>query len=143
MYFAWKLKPTQKATIGDPDQKTMFGISAEDAVRDALKLRIEYSVVSESFRKEGHFLPRDKSVENDGPLYKAAASSQPVEDECNLDLGQASGKYRVWAIPLWTAEKEQGARGECSVAAVLRPIAVLRPAKKRNLSDGPTLFVEP
>ncbi len=140
VFFTWKLKPTQKGIAGNPNQTNLFGISAEDALREALRLRIEYSVTSESFKAEGLFLPKDKSVENDGPIYRAASTGLPVDDQCHLDLGQASGTYRVSAIPLWTAEDQLGATGENTVAALLRPVSVRRPAKKRGAGSGPTLF---
>lgn len=140
VFFTWKLKPTQKGIIGNPNQSNLFGMSAEEELREALRLRIEYSVASESFKAEGHFLPKDKSVANDGPIYRAASTGLPVDDQCHLDLGQASGTYRVSAIPLWTAEDQLGAAGENTVAALLRPVAVRRPAKKRGGSNGPGLF---
>lgn len=142
VYFGWKLKPTQERTIGNRDQRNLFSGTSDDARREALKLRIEYTVPSEAFRSDGHYLPKDKSVESDGPIYRAAASGEPMDDECRLDLGQASGTYRVSAVPLWTAEANLGAAGECSVAAVLRPIAVHRPPKKRRAQEGPGLFGE-
>jgi len=140
VFFTWKLKPTQKGTVGNADQKSLFGISTEDAVRDVLKLRIEYSVASELFKADGPFLPKDKSVRNDGPIYRAASTGLPVDDQCYLDLGQASGTYRISAIPLWTAEDQLGARGENTVAALLRPVSVRKPAKKRNSRGDPMLF---
>lgn len=140
VFFTWKLKPTQKGIIGNPNQSNLFGMSAEEELREALRLRIEYSVASESFKAEGHFLPKDKSVANDGPIYRAASTGLPVDDQCHLDLGQASGTYRVSAIPLWTAEDQLGAAGENTVAALLRPVAVRRPAKIRGGSNGPGLF---
>ncbi len=140
VFFTWKLKPTQKGTIGNANQKNLFGISAEDELRDALRLRIEYSIASESFKTEGYFLPKDKSVENDGAIYRAASTGLPVDDQCHLDFGQASGTYRVSAIPLWTAENQLGATGENTVVAVLRPVSVRRPAKKLGVGDGPSLF---
>lgn len=139
VFFIWKLKPTQKGTVGNSAQTNFFGISAEDELREALRLRIEYSVASESFKADGHFLPKDKSVENDGPIYRAAATGLPVDDQCHLDLGQAAGTYRVSAIPLWTAEDQRGAAGENSVAAILFPVSVRRPAKKQSYT-GPGLF---
>lgn len=140
VFFTWKLKPTQKGNVGNLNQSNLFGISPEDALREALRLRIEYSVASATFKAEGHFLPKDKSVENDGPIYRAASTGLPVDDQCHLDLGQASGTYRVSAIPLWTAEDQLGAAGENTVAALLRPVTVRRPAKKRGQVDGPSLF---
>ncbi|MDZ4685293.1 MAG: ImmA/IrrE family metallo-endopeptidase [Planctomycetaceae bacterium] len=140
VFFIWKLKPTQKGTVGNPNQINLFGISAEDELREARRLRIEYSIASETFKADGHFLPKDKSVENDGPIYRAAATGSPVDDQCHLDFGQASGTYRVSAIPLWTAQDELGASGEQAVAAILRPVSVRRPVKKRSKDTGPGLF---
>lgn len=140
VFFAWKLKPTQKGTIGNPNQTNLFGISAEDELREALRLRIEYSVASESFKTEGHFLPKDKSVENDGPIYQAALTGLPADDQCHLELGQASGTYRISAIPLWTAQEQLGSAGENTVAALLRPVAVRKTAKRQTKNTGPGLF---
>ena len=139
-YFTWKLKPTQLSTIGNRDQRNLFGDSPEDLIREALRLRIEDSVPSPAFREAGHFLPGDKSVESDGPIYQAALTGEPADGECHLDLGQASGTYRVWAVPLWTPSEDRGAAGEWMVAAVLRPVTVRKPPKKRGISEGPSLF---
>jgi hypothetical protein len=141
VFFVWKLKPTQKGTVGRQDQGNLFGVTPEEEINDALRLRIEYAVTSETFKAEGHFLPRDKSVSNEGPIYLAASAGCPAEGECDLDLGRASGVYRVWAIPLWTADDLLGANGENSVAAILRPISVNKPKRKKNNNGGDGLFV--
>ena len=127
VFLTWKLKPTQKATVGRKDQGNLFGVTPEDEVREALRLRIEYTVMSEAFKADGHFLPKDKSVENDEPIYRAASTGNPAEDECFLDLGQAAGTYRVWAIPLWTPDDQMGSNGENTVAAILRPMTMCKP----------------
>ena len=142
VFLSWKLKPTQKGTVGRADQGNLFGVTHEEQIRDALRLRIEYTAMSEAFKAQGHFLPKDKSVENDGPLYHAASTGRPAEDECQLDLGQASGRYRVWAIPLWTANDQVGANGENAVAAILRPVSVRKPQRRKNNSGGARLFDE-
>jgi hypothetical protein len=142
VFLSWKLKPTQKGTVGRQDQGNLFGVTAEEEIRDALRLRIEYAAMSEAFKADGLFLPKDKSVENDGPIYRAASTGCPADDECNLDLGQASGKYRVWAIPLWTADDQLGANGENAVAAILRPISVHKPQRRKTNSGGARLFEE-
>lgn len=139
-FFSWKLKPTQKGIIGNPAQTNLFGISPEDEVRDAIRLRIEYAVPSVSFTSAGFFLPKDKSVDNDGPIYRAASTGQPVDDECHLDLGQASGTYRIAVVPLWTSREDMGASGEHTVAAVLRPLAVRPSKKRRTVQAGSSLF---
>ena len=143
VFFVWKLKPTQKSTVGRKEQGNLFGISADEEKRDALRLRIEYTAPSESFKAQGHFLPRDKSIENDGPIYQAASTGLPAEGECNLDLGQASGTYRVWAIPLWTGEGQHGANGENTVAAILRPLVVQKPHRKKHADNARVLFDDP
>jgi hypothetical protein len=140
VFFSWKLKPTQKSIVGRKDQGNLFGVTPEQELRDAIRLRIEYTAVSESFKASGHFLPKDKSVENDGPIYLAASTATPAEDECFLDLGQAAGTYRVWAIPLWTANDQRGANGENTVAAILRPTTVGKPPRKQKGGTGPMLL---
>lgn len=142
VFFTWKLKPTQKSTVGRQDQGNLFGVTPEEEIREALRLRIEYTVVSESFKAAGHFLPKDKSVENDGPIYRAAATATPTEGECYLDLGQASGTYRVWALPLWTSDDQKGSSGESIVAAILRPATMRKPQRRNKGNNGRLLFNE-
>jgi Zn-dependent peptidase ImmA (M78 family) len=143
VFLTWKLKPTQKATVGRKDQGNLFGVTPEEEVREALRLRIEYTAMSETFKADGHFLPKDKSVENDGSIYRAASTGNPAEDECFLDLGQAAGTYRVWAVPLWTANDQRGSNGENTVAAILRPRTIRKPYRKKQGSIGSLLFGEP
>ena len=88
--------------------------------------------MSEAFKADGHFLPKDKSVENEGPIYGAASTGNPAEGECFLDLGQAAGTYRVWAVPLWTPDDQLGSNGESTVVAVLMPIAIHKPQRKKR-----------
>lgn len=139
VYFAWKLKPTQKRTIGRPEQTSLLGTDPAAEMRAASRLRIEYTIPSEGFSAEGHFLPKDKSVENDGPIYEAAATGYPFDGECHLDLGQAAGLYRVHAVPLWTPDDQLGPGGENAVAAILRPLQIRVPKKKVSVA-GPSLF---
>jgi hypothetical protein len=141
VFFSWKLKPTQKPTIGNRSQSNLFGESADERIRDAMKLRIEYTITSSAFRTAGHFLPNDKSVPNEGPVYQAALTGIPTDGEYHFDFGQASGKYMVWAIPLWTSNEQLGAKGENAVAALLTPLSVQRPRNMRRESGkGRSLF---
>jgi hypothetical protein len=135
----WKLKPTQMGRVGRTDQTNMFDISAEEEHRNALKLRVNYTIPSASYAASGQFLARDKSVKSEGPLFQAASSGKPVDGEGELDLGQARGTYRIHAIPLWTPSEERGPNGENAVAAVLKPLSVSQP-KKKKLNNGPSLF---
>jgi len=139
VFFSWKLKPTQQRTIGVVNQSNLFGTDpAEDAHR-AKRLRLDYSISSRSFAQAGHYLPPDKSVENDGPLYEAAATGRPCEGECRLDLGPAAGQYRVLAVPVWTDDEDLGPDGENSVSAIIQPLEV-KPSAARWVQSGPTLF---
>lgn len=138
VFFVWKLKPSQKATVGRPDQLNLLGQSPADEIRGALRLRIDYAIPSPAFTASGLYLPRDKSVGSEGPLYQAAATGRPADGECHLDLGQSRGAYRVNAVPLWTADEDAGPKGEHAVAAILRPLAVR--AKKKASPSGPGLF---
>lgn len=140
VFFAWKLKPTQKAIVGRKDQGNLFGITPEEEVRDALRLRIEYAIISDSFKASGYFLPKDKSIDNDGPIYQAASTGNPSEGECFLDLGQAAGTYRVWAIPLWTPDDQVGSMGENAVAGILRPKSVCTPRRQKKGNAGASLI---
>jgi hypothetical protein len=139
VFFAWKLKPTQEQTIGRRDQTNLFGIDPKEEAKACWKLRIDYSISSPAFAGAGHFLPRDKSVEAEGP-FAAAASGSCADAECRVDLGGARGLYRVWALPIYTPAEERGPRGELAVVAILEPLDVKRPkktapTKERSLFD--------
>lgn len=142
VFFTWKLKPVQKGVVDNEKQINLFGISHEDQVRDALQLRIDYSIPSESFSRLGHYLPPEKSIKNDGPIFEASATRYCVDGECYLDFGPASGTYAVMAIPLPTDRDQRGPNGEYSVAAIVRPVVVQKAKKKRSalLENSPTLF---
>jgi hypothetical protein len=139
VFFAWRLKPTQKGVVGRPDQLNLFGLSPADEIRGALRLRVQYSIPSPAFAASGLYIPRDKSVENCGPLYAAGSTCEPADGVCHLELGQARGTYRVQAVPLWTAEEELGPRQERAVAAILRPTNSIKP-RKDVVVRGPGLF---
>lgn len=140
VFLVWKLKPTQKRSLKDANNPNLFGINSEGALSHALKLRIEYSVASDTFKAEGLYLPKDKSVENEGPIYEAASTGMPTDGECQLDLGQASGIFRVSAVPLSTTAGQVGIATGNTVAAILRPLSIRRQAKKRGIGNGPMLF---
>jgi hypothetical protein len=132
VFFSWKLKPTQKGTVGNADQRNLFGISPEEEIRAAIQLRIDYPIYSEAFRELGHFLPSEKSVDRSSPIYEAAATCRCVDAEAYLDFGQASGAYAVMAIPLPTEPASRGPNEEYNVAAILEPIKVKAPTRRRS-----------
>lgn len=135
VFFSWKLKPTQRPRIGNPAQGNLFGLTPEAEVQAARRLRIEYFIPSQKFSGDGLYLPKEKSVASEGPLYEAARSRQPVDGESHLDLGTASGAYAVHAIPLWTPSAETGPEGEGGVAAILRPLRIRAPRKNVQSSQ--------
>jgi hypothetical protein len=139
LFLSWKLKPTEQGRVGRSDQANMFGITPQEETRDAIRLRVDYAIVSESFAESGRFVPRDKSLESEGPVYRAALSGQPVDGEGPLDLGPAKGMYRINAIPLWTPNDERGPKGENAVGAIIKPVGV-RQQKRKDVSAGPGLF---
>jgi hypothetical protein len=139
VFFSWKLKPTQQPTIGNKSQTDLFGADPAEIALSAKKLRLDYSIPSPSFIQAGHYLPADKSVLNDGPLYTAASSGQPCEDNFWLDVGPSAGLYRVLAIPVWTNDPDLGPNGENAVGAIIEPIDV-KPSKRRSVSSGRGLF---
>lgn len=141
VFLSWKLKPTERSTVGNLEQRNLFDLDPAEEARRAMKLRIDYSIASEAFRQAGHYLPTDKSVESDGPLYAAACSRAGAEGECELTLGQAAGRYRVIAIPVWTDAACLGPAGENAVAAILEPVQIQKSKRKHGSAlDGPSLF---
>jgi hypothetical protein len=140
VFFSWKLKPVEYGTVGRLNQQNLLGLDPMEEARQAKKLRIDYTIPSGAFRQAGHFLPEDKSVVNDGPLYTAAASGRGCEEEWDLALGQAAGRYRIIALPVWTPVGERGPKGENAVAAIMEPLSVSRPKKKARQDAHPSLF---
>ena len=49
IFLFWKLKPTQQRTLGNPNQKALFGMDAAEVARRARKLRLDYSIPSPGF----------------------------------------------------------------------------------------------
>ena len=121
VFFSWKLKPTQQRTIGLPDQGHLFGDAAELA-RQAKKLRVDYSIPSEKFAAAGCFIPNDKSVPSEGPIFEAASNGRPSDDVCRLDFGRIIGRFKVLALPVWTADDDVGPTGENAVAAIVEAL---------------------
>ena len=123
IFLSWKLKPSQ-GRIGNRNQHNLFHKDPAELARQAKRLRLDYAIPSPSFAAGGHYWPRDKSVESAGPLYEAAATGMPCDGECRLDLGPAAGRYRVMAIPVWTADGDIGPAGEGAVAAIVEPLEI-------------------
>lgn len=140
VFFSWKLKPTQRGRIGCDGQPSLFGSAPQEELRDAIRLRIEYVVPSQSFKSAGYFLPKDKSVAMDSPICRVGSTGIPTDDECFLNLGQAAATYRLSALPLWTAEDDQGPNKENAVVALLWPVSIQQANRRSKNSINATLF---
>jgi hypothetical protein len=139
VFLSWKLKPTQQRTIGNLNQRNLFGTAPVDHARRAKRLRLDYSIPSPEFVQSGHYIPTDKSVENDGPLYETASTGRSCDGEGRLDLGPAQGRYRIIAVPLWTDDQDLGPAGENAVGAIIEPLDI-KSAKGNSAQSGPNLF---
>jgi hypothetical protein len=135
VFFSWKLKPTQKQTIGNLKQTSLFGIDPADLALQSKRLRLDYSIPSPRLLQAGAYLPPDKSIENHGPLFMAASTGQPCDGECWLDLGRFAGTYQVLAIPVWTDDEDLGPNGENGVGAIIEPINMSPSGKKASHGD--------
>jgi AraC-like DNA-binding protein len=133
VFLSWRLKPSERRRL-NPDQQNLFAVP-EDAL-PRKKLRLDYSIPSQAALEAGHYLPPHKSVEHAGPLYEAAVGN-PCEGEYSLDLGPAAGKYRIIAVPVWTADEDLGPNGENAVGAIIEPITR---RTKQATTLGPRLF---
>ena len=124
VFLTWKLKPTQKKTVGKPGEKDLFGTDAEEEALLLRKLRIEYSIFSPAFEALGIHIPSDKSVESAGVIYEAASKEDCFDGEEHLDLGPCRGRFKIRAIPLYTEHGELGPRGEKAVVVVIQPLGM-------------------
>lgn len=124
VFLSWKLKPTQKKRFASEQHSLLHTDPAQEALR-AKKLRIDYSIASRGFAGAGYYLPADKSVDNDGPLYEAAWIGRPCEGECVLNLGSMKGRYRVLAVPIWTDDQGMGPDGQNAVGAIIEPVQIV------------------
>ena len=140
VFLSWKLKPTQEAVVGREESRGLFGITAAEEIRDALKLRIDYAIPSESFAAAGRFFP--------------ATSQSRTTVRCTPQPHPAS---RVTGSALWSSARRTartastpsrsgrptvsgGPRREYAVAAVVRPVAVQQPRRKRRNRRGQASF---
>src|SRR5262249_7375834 len=119
-------------------QLCIFSSDPATDARASWKLRVDYAIPSPSFADAGHFVPKDKSVDSDGPLADAGRGTA-TDAECWLDLGGIAGMFRVSAIPLPTPREDRGPGDEHSVVAILEPLE-LKVAKNSASQDHPSLF---
>lgn len=122
VFFSWKLKPTEaRATNRHRNQQDMFPDLGR--VQPAPMLRVDYPILNDGFRRKcTDHIPKDKSVQSEGPIYIASTTQTLVDGRCQLDLGTANGTFDISALPIFTPDDNTGPNSACSVVAVLRPV---------------------
>ncbi len=120
VFFSWKLKPTEKSRVKqDRSQGQLFGAPP----KIERKIRVDYAILNAGFESQaGSHIPKDKSIESDGPIYLAASEQICVDDVCFLNLGPVRGRFKTHAMPNYTTGENLGPKGEFSVAAVIEPV---------------------
>lgn len=122
VFFSWKLKPTEiRQRANDRRQRCMF---PDDELPEAQpKLRVDYAILNDGFaRKFGNHIPKDKSIQSEGPIYASSMMQEPRDGSFFLDLGRLARDLTVYAVPIYTPEESVGPGGGVSVVAVLQPL---------------------
>ena len=140
VFLEWKLKPKQSATWeGVLACEMLLGIDPGEEVEGRKRLRVDYAIVSGSFRdRYTSFIPPDKSIDDRSVIYEASCSRDHRDAEEWLDLGSVRGTFRLNAIPFPTPPEYRGPGGEFMVAVVLWPVN--KGKKRSSASATPTLF---
>ena len=95
-----QLKPVEERRR-EVDRVQLRLIELEDTDYEAIKkMRVTYTRPSDSFRRDGGFIPPDKSVAEDSCVYSAAVSGNLEIAEEDLELGGRVRTYRVEALPV-------------------------------------------
>lgn len=120
VFFSWKLKPTELRQVQrDRRQRRMFG---DLQVMPERKLRVDYGLTNQAFEAEyTDYIPKDKSVSSEGPIFDASIAESTRDGVQWLDLGSIVGEFAVCALPIFTPEGSTGPEGAASIAALLRP----------------------
>ncbi|MFT5325322.1 MAG: hypothetical protein ACI8P0_003190 [Planctomycetaceae bacterium] len=87
-------------SVGNKDQQNLFGISPEGEIQEALRLRIESTIAGGAFKTDGHFLPADKSIGNEGPIYKASVSGNLATVNATLIWGKQLNIKHIGRAPV-------------------------------------------
>lgn len=108
VFFSWKLKPSER--------RTSRGRRPAEP-----KLRVDYAVANDGFGRACGFVPKDKSVPPEGPIFEAATLHMPWDGEMLLDFGAFRDRFSIHALPVYTPDDAAGPDGASSVVAVLTP----------------------
>lgn len=121
VYFSWKLKPTElRAFAARSQTKSLF--EDFEVPPPPKKLRVDYRITNVAFDQHCRdYIPEDKSIENEGPIFDAAQSQSAVNGTAKLEFGRINREFRIAAVPIYTLTENVGPNGECSVAAVISP----------------------
>lgn len=123
VFFSWKLKPTQVRELKrKAATKPLFDELESDAPQPML--RVDYSIANAAFQRQvsGH-IPKDKSIPDSGPIHLASTTQSLHSGVDDIDLGTLAGRFRVHALPVYTAAEAVGPGDAASVVAILEPLA--------------------
>ena len=121
VFFSWKLKPTEIRSV-KARSKTSSLFPGMELPGPVPMLRVDYRIINEEFAARcTDYIPDDKSIPSEGPIYLASESQSPQNGLQVLDFGRAPRKFEINALPIFTHEHELGPNGGSSVVAILRP----------------------
>jgi Zn-dependent peptidase ImmA (M78 family) len=121
VFFSWKLKPTEQRRV-QAQSKTKPLFPGLPLPQPSRLLRVDYRITNPEFDRQcGDYIPEDKSIPSEGPIFDASESQVPKDGEQQLDFGLLNRWFAIYAIPIFTTEDSLGPNGGCSVVAVLRP----------------------
>lgn len=121
VFFSWKLKPVEIRSV-KARSKTGSLFPGMELPAPVPMLRVDYRIINEEFAARcTDYIPDDKSIPSEGPIYLASESQSPQNGIQVLDFGRAPRKFEINALPIFTHEHELGPNGGSSVVAILRP----------------------
>ncbi|MEQ9408434.1 MAG: ImmA/IrrE family metallo-endopeptidase [Fuerstiella sp.] len=123
VFFSWKLKPVEKREI-KARAKTKPLFSGIELPQPSPLIRVDYRISNDAFASRfADFIPKDKSIPSEGPVYEASISQTPQNGTQRLDFGRLDRRFHIHALPIYTAENDVGPDGGSSVVAVLKPLS--------------------
>lgn len=121
VFFSWKLKPTEIREVAAKNRTKPLFDDYEIPEPDK-KLRVDYRITNSAFEQQcGEYIPEDKSIPSEGPIFNASQTQQGQDGDAMLDFGRINRKFAINAIPIFTNECDLGPEGACSVVAIIKP----------------------
>jgi len=121
VFFSWKLKPTQAREV--KARSMTVPMFPEMELSPAPMLRVDYRISNDAFSSlYSDYIPKDKSIPSEGPIFEASMSQMPKDGLQSLDFGRLCRRFQIHALPIYTAENDVGPDGCCSVVAILKPV---------------------